>query len=72
MKALVLLANGFEEVEGITQIDFLRRGGVEVVSASIHDSKKITGAHDIHIGADETLAIQMNLILLYCLAVMAE
>lgn len=56
MKALVLLANGFEEVEGITQIDFLRRGGVEVVSASIHDSKKITGAHDIHIGADETLS----------------
>lgn len=56
MKALVLLANGFEEVEGITQIDFLRRGGIEVTSASIHDRKKIKGAHNIYVGADALLS----------------
>lgn len=56
MKALVLLANGFEEVEGITQVDFLRRGGLNVTSASIHDSKTVMGAHNIPVGADALLS----------------
>ena len=51
-KAIVLLANGCEEVEAITQIDFLRRGNVEVAAASIHDTTTIQGAHGITIMAD--------------------
>ena len=48
MKAVVLIAPGFEEIEAITPIDFLRRAGVEVVMASVgHDDLAIKGAHGI-------------------------
>ena len=51
-KVLIPLANGFEEVEAVTVIDVLRRGGVEVVTASIHGSVEVTGAHGIALKAD--------------------
>lgn len=56
MKAMVLLANGFEELEGITQIDFLRRAGVEVTSVSITEDKRVTGRSMIVVEADEILS----------------
>ena len=56
MKALVLFANGFEEVEAITQVDFLRRGGINVTAASIHNDKRVVGAHNIPVEADALLA----------------
>ena len=34
----VFLAEGFEEIEAVTPIDILRRGGVEVRTCSITDS----------------------------------
>lgn len=51
-KVLVPLANGFEEIEALTIVDILRRGGVEVVTASIHASKTVTGAHAVEVAAD--------------------
>ncbi len=51
---LVLLANGFEEIEAVSIIDVLRRGGVEVVSASI-DDEKVVGANGITIIANSKL-----------------
>lgn len=49
---LVFLAKGFEEIEALTCIDILRRGGLEVKSVSIHQEKMVEGAHGIKVQAD--------------------
>ncbi|MBO5769097.1 MAG: DJ-1/PfpI family protein, partial [Bacteroidales bacterium] len=49
---LVFLAQGFEEIEALTCIDILRRGGLEVKSVSIHQEKMVEGAHGIQVQAD--------------------
>ena len=51
-KVLIPLADGFEEIEAVTVIDVLRRGGVDVVTASVHDRVEVQGAHDLQIKAD--------------------
>ena len=51
-RVLIPLADGFEEIEAITVIDVLRRGGVNVVTASVHDRVEVQGAHGIQIKAD--------------------
>ena len=50
-KALIILADGFEEVEAITSIDILRRAQVDVIIAAL-SAKPVTGAHGIKINAD--------------------
>lgn len=50
-KLLVLIADGTEEVEAVTIIDYLRRAGVEVTVASVMDGLEVTGAHDISLKA---------------------
>lgn len=52
--ALVLLADGFEEIEAVTIIDVLRRGDVAVTTASLA-GKHVRGSHDISIEADTLL-----------------
>jgi 4-methyl-5(b-hydroxyethyl)-thiazole monophosphate biosynthesis len=54
-KVLVLLADGFEEVEAITPIDYLRRAGITVVSAALGPSKTVTGARGVPVNAEITL-----------------
>lgn len=51
-KVYVFFADGFEEIEGLTVVDMLRRVGVETVMVSVNDSKTVTGAHGIVIQAD--------------------
>lgn len=53
--ALVLLSDGFEEIEAVTIIDVLRRGGVTVTTASLADGR-VTGSHQITLEADQLLA----------------
>ncbi len=48
----VIFANGFEEIEGLTVVDLLRRGGVKVTMVSIEESLQVTGSHGIAVGAD--------------------
>jgi 4-methyl-5(b-hydroxyethyl)-thiazole monophosphate biosynthesis len=57
-RVAVLLADGFEEVEGLTQVDFLRRAGIEVTVAGVTGSR-VTGGHDIRIDTD-TPVEQLN------------
>lgn len=55
-KALVFLANGFEEIEAVTAIDYLRRAGADVaVAATGTSSTTVTGAHKVAVVADCTL-----------------
>ena len=51
-KVLIPLANGFEDIEALTAVDVLRRGGVEVVTASIHDRRVVKSAHGVRMEAD--------------------
>ncbi len=53
-KVCVLLADGFEEVEGLTPVDYLRRAGLEVRVAGV-TGRDVTGGHDIRIDTDLTL-----------------
>jgi 4-methyl-5(b-hydroxyethyl)-thiazole monophosphate biosynthesis len=55
-KAVVLLAEGFEEVEAVTPIDYLRRAGVEVTTAAIKENRAVKGSRGITVTADTTLA----------------
>ena len=51
-KVFVFLADGFEEIEGLTVVDFLRRAEIDTVMVSVGDSKRIIGSHRIEVKAD--------------------
>ena len=55
-KALVLLADGFEEVEAITPVNYLKRAGIAVTTAAIGSSTNVKGARaQLTVIADTTL-----------------
>lgn len=49
----VFLADGFEEIEGLTVVDLLRRAGAEVTTVSTTGRLTIHGAHKIDVQADK-------------------
>ena len=55
-KALVAFANGFEDIEAVSIVDVLRRGGVEVVAASLNAEPYAVSAHGIRMSTDAVLA----------------
>jgi protein deglycase len=52
---VVIFAQGFEEIEAITPVDFLRRAGMEVVTAGIN-SRTVLGSHNIPVTTDVLLS----------------
>jgi len=54
-KVLVPLAQGCEELEAVTIIDILVRGGVEVVTASLDENQTITASRGVTLVAQTTL-----------------
>ncbi len=55
-KVCVLLANGFEEIEAVSLIDVLRRGGLEVIVAGV-GGDVIYGAHSVRIIPDTKIEL---------------
>ena len=53
-KALVIFADGFEEIEAVSAVDILRRLGVAVTTAALN-WKRATGAHGMEIATDASL-----------------
>ena len=51
-KFLILLAEGFEEVEALTPVDYLRRAGLTVDTVSISGQRLVTGSHGVPVMAD--------------------
>lgn len=47
----LFLANGFEEIEALAPVDFLRRAGVEIKTVGV-SGKVCCGAHNINVEAD--------------------
>ena len=53
-KVCVFFANGFEEVEALTPVDYMRRAGLDVITVSCNTDKAVTGSHGVTILADTT------------------
>lgn len=53
-RVIIILADGFEEIEAITAIDMLRRAAIEVDICGL-DSDKIKGSKGIIVTADKVL-----------------
>lgn len=56
MKARVLFATGYEEVEALTVVDLLRRAGVECLMVSADDQDTVTGARGMEVTMDEKIS----------------
>lgn len=53
-KVLIPLADGFEEIEAVTNIDILRRAGLDVTIVSL-GKFEVHGDHDIDVRADKVI-----------------
>ena len=51
-EVIVFLADGFEEIEALTVVDVLRRGGADIETVSIMDKIDVIGAHNREVKAD--------------------
>ncbi|MEL3908908.1 MAG: DJ-1/PfpI family protein [Treponemataceae bacterium] len=58
-KVFVFLADGFEDVEAVTPIDYLRRVGVNLVTVGV-PKKTVNSAHALSIVCDKTIDEVIN------------
>lgn len=52
MKALIFLADGFEEVEALTPWDILKRAGCDVSLVSVSGNEYVKGSHGLEVKTD--------------------
>lgn len=48
----IFMADGCEEIEGLTVVDIVRRAKMEIVTISITGKREVTGSHDVTFLAD--------------------
>lgn len=53
-KAVVFLADGFEDIEALAPVDILRRGGVDVTIAGV-TGMQVTSSHNVKVMADKDI-----------------
>ena len=63
-KIAIFLANGFEEIEGLTVVDICRRCGLTIDMVSITEEKQVMGSHKIPVTADMTLSQEYDCLVL--------
>lgn len=51
-KVYIFLADGFEDIEGLTVVDLMRRAEIEAVTVSIKDSREVMTSHGIKLLTD--------------------
>lgn len=54
-KAVVFLANGFEDIEALATVDILRRGGVDVTTAGV-TGDTVTSSHNVQVLSDKSVS----------------
>ena len=54
-KLAICMANGCEEIEGLTVVDILRRADISIDMVSINDTLTVTGSHGIEFRADKLI-----------------
>ena len=55
MKILVMMANGFEEIEALSVVDVARRAGIETVMVSVSEEYYVDSARNVRVKADKLL-----------------
>lgn len=55
MKGMILLANGFEDMEMITTLDLLRRANIEVYTFAVKDEKRVLSQSRVYYESDYLL-----------------
>lgn len=51
-QTVLVLTDGFEEIEALATVDVLRRADITVTTLSLTDSEMVTGAHGVAVRAD--------------------
>ena len=54
-KVAIMIADGCEECEALTQVDLLRRAGIDIDMVSISDSRQVTSARNITFICDRVM-----------------
>ena len=55
-KVYIFLADGFEDIEGLTVVDLLRRAGIDIKTVSIKETTRIQTSHGITMLTDAIFA----------------